>query len=428
MPAPPSTAPNWQQYNHGAPTAYRSPADTLLPGSPISTTPQAGAIASAPTGDPLQASQALPPRTPYGSTLGANPPASPSLLPESFRPGDPSSSNVRRASYEQMSQPPLRGVPSDVLSRPENGKNVPAPTVTPTPLLMAMPDRIEKPVGDPVSPASPKTQGTGADDTTPHLVASQKPPSGMQVEEKSPPAAPMPEKFDEVSSQPKPDGSKTSEEKCSGSPASPAWRMVNSKRIVLNYELKDVGPSGVSAVEMWQTRDGQVWKKDETTGHSGPPYVIEVPEEGQYGFTMVARNGIGLGKEPPKPGDLPQVWVQVDMTRPMVKLLDVKHGTGSKARDVAITWDAHDRNMARRPITLSFATAAEGPWLPFAANIENSGHHTWSMPQTGPASFFIRVEAVDMVGNVGVAQSTQATSIDTSHPTVSILGVESSEK
>ena len=57
--------------------------------------------------------------------------------------------------------------------------------------------------------------------------------------------------------------------------------------------------SGVSAVEMWYTRDGRTWQKDETPGHNGPPYVIEVPEEGMYGFTMVARNGIGLGNLSP---------------------------------------------------------------------------------------------------------------------------------
>jgi hypothetical protein len=184
----------------------------------------------------------------------------------------------------------------------------------------------------------------------------------------------------------------------------------------------------VSAVELWYTRDGRTWQKDDSAVRSGPPYTVEVPEEGTYGFTLVARNGIGLGKEPPKPGDLPQVWVEVDLTRPSVSLADVKHGIGGKAREVTIQWEARDRNLARRPITLSYSTAAEGPWFPFAANIENSGQHTWQMPQNGPVTFFTRIEAVDMVGNIGVAQTAKPTSIDTSLPTTSILGVESAEK
>src|SRR5262249_4024083 len=36
-------------------------------------------------------------------------------------------------------------------------------------------------------------------------------------------------------------------------PGSPAVRMVSSKRIVLNYHVKDVGPSGLSGIELWWT-------------------------------------------------------------------------------------------------------------------------------------------------------------------------------
>ena len=212
-------------------------------------------------------------------------------------------------------------------------------------------------------------------------------------------------------------------------PGTPAVRMVNSKRIVLNYEVKDVGPSGVSAVELWVTHDsGHSWHKDEVAGRSGPPYVTEVPEEGMYGFTLVAKSGLGLGKQPPVAGDPPQVWVEVDLTRPVVRLAEVKHGVGAKAREVIIKWSANDRNMARRPVTLSYAEKSEGPWLPLAANIENSGRYVWNMPTSGPNTFLVRVEAVDLVGNMGMAQSSTPVVIDMSRPTVSILGVEPGEK
>ncbi len=429
MPVPPPTAPTWQQYNRGSQSAYRNPSDSLIPGGSFGTTPQAGAMTAAgstPVADPLRTAQAMPPPSPYGGSVAANPPGSPSLPADSTQrdswPGEIGTPSIQRVSYEQPVQPPLRGVAPDTLPRTENPRSAVSPRLladATTPLLMAVPERVEKPAGDPAKSTTPAVE------ETPKVMPAMpvQPLAGSpKIEEKDqPPTSPM-------SPMPAAAGCKTPEEKGSGAQAAPTWRMVNSKRIVLNYELKDVGPSGVSAVEMWYTRDGQKWQKDEATGHSGPPYVIEVPEEGQYGFTMVARNGIGLGKEPPKSGDLPQVWVQVDMTRPTVKLLDVAHGKGTKAREVTILWEAHDRNMARRPITLSFATAPEGPWLPFAANIENSGHHTWNMPQSGPVSFYTRVEAVDMVGNVGSDQSVKATSIDTSHPTVSILGVETGEK
>ena len=213
-----------------------------------------------------------------------------------------------------------------------------------------------------------------------------------------------------------------------GVPGSPSVRMVNSKRIVLNYKVTDVGPSGVSAVELWMTRDsGHTWHKDESA-RCGPPCETTVPEEGMYGFTLVAKNGVGLGKNPPVAGDPPQVWVEVDLTKPVVSALDAKHGVGPKAREITITWSASDRNMARRPVTLSYAEKADGPWLPLAANIENSGHYVWDMPSNGPNSFLLRVEAADIVGNIGTAQLTRPVEIDTSRPTVSITDVEPGEK
>src|SRR5262249_37171543 len=137
---------------------------------------------------------------------------------------------------------------------------------------------------------------------------------------------------------------------------------------------------------------------------------------------------LGLGKKPPQRGDMPQVWVEVDQTKPVVSLLDVKHGVGAKAREITITWSATDRNLARRPITLAYAETAEGSWMPLAANIDNSAASVGTMPANAPASFFIRVEAADLVGNVSSAQSTKPIVIDLSQPEVQLDGVDSSEK
>lgn len=203
----------------------------------------------------------------------------------------------------------------------------------------------------------------------------------------------------------------------------PAMRMINSKRILLNYEVKDVGPSGVSGVDLWVTTDGRDWKKDES-GRKGPPYVMDVASEGVYGFTLIARNGLGRGKQPPKPGDNPQVWVEVDLSTPVVNLHDVKQGLGQAARQITIEWSAKDKNLTRRPITLSYSTLAYGRWVPIAANLENTGTYKWTMPKSVPARFWLKVEAIDQVGNVGVAKTPGAIEIDLKEPTINIIGVE----
>jgi hypothetical protein len=208
-----------------------------------------------------------------------------------------------------------------------------------------------------------------------------------------------------------------------GRPGEPLVRMVNTKRITLNFEIKDVGPSGLSGVELWYTQDCKEWKK-----YDAPPqahsYVVEVDQEGMYGFTLRARSGLGLAKDPPAAGDQPQVWVVVDLTRPNVTLDDVSPSVAARTQTLAIHWKATDKNLGRHPINLYYAEKEEGPWKPIATSLENNGIYHWQMPSGAPARLLVRVEATDLAGNVGRAQSPKPVLLDMSRPTVSILGVE----
>jgi hypothetical protein len=203
----------------------------------------------------------------------------------------------------------------------------------------------------------------------------------------------------------------------------PLVRMVNTKRITLNFEIKDVGPSGLSGVELWYTQDCKEWKK-----YDAPPqahsYVVEVDQEGMYGFTLRARSGLGLAKDPPACGDQPQVWVVVDLTRPSVTLDDVSPSVEARTQTLAIHWKATDKNLGRHPINLYYAEKEDGPWKPIATSLENTGLYHWQMPPGAPARLLVRAEATDLAGNVGRAQTPRPVLLDMSRPTVSILGVE----
>jgi hypothetical protein len=203
----------------------------------------------------------------------------------------------------------------------------------------------------------------------------------------------------------------------------PLVRMVNTKRITLNFEVKDVGPSGVSGVELWYTQDCKEWRKYDAPAQAHS-YVVEVDEEGMYGFTLLAKSGIGLSHQPPTSGDLPQVWVIVDLTRPRVQLSEVTPTIRGKIQTVAINWKASDKNLGRHPITLSCAERSTGPWNTIATNLENSGHYHWQVPPGSPARLLMRVEATDLAGNVGMAESRQPVLLDASRPSISILNVE----
>jgi hypothetical protein len=216
-----------------------------------------------------------------------------------------------------------------------------------------------------------------------------------------------------------------------GKPGSPgvrivdtAVRVVKSRRISFNFALSDVGPSGVSAVELWYTRDGKEWTMCEAVPKS-PPYIVEVDEEGKYGFTLLARSGVGLGKRRPTPGDEPQIWVIVDGTKPDMQLMETTLLQSTRSPGLAIRWNASDKNFGPNPIALSYAGREDGPWQVISNHLPNTGQYVWSLPPNLPGQIYIRVEAVDLAGNVGQAQSTSPIVLDNSTPSVSILTVES---
>ncbi len=205
----------------------------------------------------------------------------------------------------------------------------------------------------------------------------------------------------------------------------PLMRLVNTKRITLNFEVKDVGPSGLSTVELWYTQNCRDWKKYDAPTNS-KAYVVEVDEEGMYGFTLVARSGLGLGKEAPQPGDQPQVWVVVDLTKPDMQLSEVTPTANynNKVQQVTIKWKASDKNLDRQPISLFYAEHEEGPWKTIGTALSNTGSYVWQVPADARARCLIRGEAVDLAGNVGRAQSAKPILLDTRVPSVTILNVE----
>jgi hypothetical protein len=206
-------------------------------------------------------------------------------------------------------------------------------------------------------------------------------------------------------------------------------RWVNSKRVSLSYKLQEKGPSGVSLVELWFTRDTRTWDKynDEkiTEDQAGDDrtftYVFEVQDEGKYGFTLVPRSGVNRSHPPPHSGDQPQIWVEVDTTKPVIEWLNVDVGRGPDTGTVTITWKATDKNLAREPITLSYSPNGQGGWTPIASNLENSGRYVWKMPSGVPYSFFVRIEATDLAKNVGSMDTPKPVLVDLHEPKGLIL-------
>jgi hypothetical protein len=218
-------------------------------------------------------------------------------------------------------------------------------------------------------------------------------------------------------------------------PPGPPVRFVNTTKISLNYRIDDVGPSGVSAVELWYTHDGRNWQRYPVDQKDvGPPLIVNVQGPGMYGFSLVVRSGVGVGDKPPQYGEQPQVWVEVDTTPPVVQLLNVDVGREADAGNLTITWTASDKNFGPQPITLSYAETPTGPWHMIADKIENRGKFVWKMPAPGPPptgvpfKFLVKVEATDKAGNVGSAMTRENVLVDLARPRAAILEIGSAPK
>ncbi len=201
-------------------------------------------------------------------------------------------------------------------------------------------------------------------------------------------------------------------------------KMINTRLFELDYDLESVGPSGVSRVELWGTRDGgRTWRKYAVDDDNRSPISVSVDEEGIYGFRIVATSGAGLSQEPPKSGDLPSIWVGVDLTKPTARIISADLGKGKDDGQLMITWEASDKMLADRPVTLAFSQNSGGPWTTIATGLENTGRYTWTIDSRVPPLIYLRLEVRDEAGNLSIDDRKAPIALDQVRPTAKIREV-----
>ncbi len=199
-------------------------------------------------------------------------------------------------------------------------------------------------------------------------------------------------------------------------------RMINSRRFELEYDVESVGPSGIAKVELWGTTDGgKTWKSFGLDNDNRSPLLVNVPGEGLYGFTIIFQNGNGFGGYPPREGDVPEIWVGVDLTPPSAKITGAD--IGRDAGELVVSWTAQDERLDPRPISLSFSEHPMGPWATIAAGLENTGQYAWRLDNRVPNHIFLRLEVRDESGNVGQYVSPEAVALNLQRPMGRIRGV-----
>lgn len=205
-------------------------------------------------------------------------------------------------------------------------------------------------------------------------------------------------------------------------PAGARPRMVNARSFELEYEVDSVGPSGIAKVELWGTRDGgRTWSIFGTDTDNKSPMPVGVDGEGIYGFRVVVQSGSGLGGRPPAEGDLPDIWIGVDLTKPVGRITSAD--IDAESSELVIRWEADDDLPDPRPISLSFSGNTQGSWTPIAAGLENTGGYRWRLESRVPDKIFLRLEVRDEAGNVGTFDTAEPISLDRHRPEGRIRGV-----
>jgi hypothetical protein len=200
-------------------------------------------------------------------------------------------------------------------------------------------------------------------------------------------------------------------------------QILNSTHVVLDYRIDQVGPSGVSKVEVWMTPDeGKSWQRLCEDPDRRSPVEFDLPREGLYGISIIVTNGNSISDPPPSAGSTPDWWIEVDTTRPTAQLQSVHPGTAEEAGSLLITWAASDKNLGDEPVDLYYATSREGPWMTIKRGVRNDGTFRWVAPHDGVGRYYIRMDVTDRAGNMSRCETADAVVLDLTHPKARVLG------
>jgi hypothetical protein len=150
---------------------------------------------------------------------------------------------------------------------------------------------------------------------------------------------------------------------------------------------------------------------------------VDLTSDGLYGFYLVVKSGAGLSVPPPKPGDAPQMRVEVDTTAPEA-LLFGPQPSASQNDVLVLSWKATDNRLAANPITLQWAERKEGEWHCIGdPQMPNAASFNWRVPTTVPPKVYLRLTVRDAAGNAAVAETKDPVMVDLSVPKPRLLGL-----
>lgn len=204
-------------------------------------------------------------------------------------------------------------------------------------------------------------------------------------------------------------------------PQKPKLRYINQPRVAVSFEVTNRGSSGVSASELWATRENQSWRCIARKEGDASPIAANLTEEGVYHLKMVFVAGSGRSSGVPSAGDEPEEWVVLDTTLPQVSLFGVK-AVPNKAGWISIHCQAIDAHLEEKPLKLEWS-ADNQRWQPITDWIQNTGAIDWQPPEGAPPRIYLKLTARDKAGNEAECRTPKPVNIDMVVPMGKVTGV-----
>jgi cytochrome c-type biogenesis protein CcmH/NrfG/transposase len=168
----------------------------------------------------------------------------------------------------------------------------------------------------------------------------------------------------------------------------------------IDYSVSDVAGQPPAQVGLWYTTDsGATWQFYGLDPDVVSPFRFQAPREAVYGFKLTAVTRSGVEEPRPLPGTKPDILTLVDVTYPTVMLDDPRGGESYAGGQVHyVKWTARDDNFGSLPITLYVARDGGG-WELLASDLPNNSAYGWNVPLIEFATYRLKIEARDAVGN-----------------------------
>ena len=115
--------------------------------------------------------------------------------------------------------------------------------------------------------------------------------------------------------------------------------------------------------------------------------------------------------------------MHVDTQSPLVRITSAPYGRGDEAGRLLINYSVNDPYLVLRPITLAYSRNPDGPWTMIEEGLRNESQYAWKPDANVPDRVFLRLDARDKAGNLGVHILSQAVDVSGLVPRGTIHGV-----